>query len=94
MLGNNLNSADILKYFSYFPQKIGFGISCKLSPRETICLKCQNLFSGKSKKNIILCVCRIAHRMVTVNVLFKCSIKDKIFSLLTVLHYKGFCGLN
>ena len=29
------NSADIiLKYFSYFSQKIGFDISCKLSPGE------------------------------------------------------------
>ena len=32
-------------YFSYFPQKIGFGISCKFSPKETICMKCQFLFS-------------------------------------------------
>ena len=30
----------------------GFDISCKLSPLETICLKCQILFSGKNKKNI------------------------------------------
>ena len=28
--------------FPYFPQKIGFDISCKLSP--TICMKCQSLF--------------------------------------------------
>ena len=33
-------------YFSYFSQKIGFGISWKLSPKETMCLKCQNLFAG------------------------------------------------
>ena len=62
-------SADgILKYFSYFSQKTGFDISCKLSPffqktgydilcklspKETICMKCQILFSGKNKKNII-----------------------------------------
>ena len=31
-----------MKYFSYFFQKTGFDISCKLS---TICMKCQNLFS-------------------------------------------------
>ena len=45
-------SADsILKYFS---QQIGFGISCKLSlERETVCMKCQSLFSGKNKKTII-----------------------------------------
>ena len=43
---------DILKYFSYFSQKTGFDISCKLS-KETICMKCQIQFSGKNKKNII-----------------------------------------
>ena len=47
-------SADgILKYFSYFfkqQNKTGFDISCKL---ETVCMKCQNLFSGKNKINII-----------------------------------------
>ena len=41
------------KYFSYFSQKTGFGILCKLSPAETICIKCQILFSGKNKKTII-----------------------------------------
>ena len=34
-----------------FFQKTGFDIPCKLS-MEAICMKCQNLFSGKSKKNI------------------------------------------
>ena len=34
-------------YFSYFSQKTGFDISCKLSPKETICMKCQILLSGK-----------------------------------------------
>ena len=48
-------SADnILKYFSYFSQKIGFDISCKLSPVETICIEFQSLFSGKTKKNVII----------------------------------------
>ena len=36
--------------FSYFSQKTEFEISCKL---ETICMKCQILFSKKNKKNII-----------------------------------------
>ena len=40
---------DILKYFSYFSQKKGFDISCKLSPNETICLKI--LFSGTNTIN-------------------------------------------
>ena len=36
-------------YFSYFSQKTGSDISCKLSPLKTVCMKCQNLFSGKKK---------------------------------------------
>ena len=58
---------DILKYFSYFSQKTGFDISCKLSPYETICMKCSTLFSGKNKKNIInLPSTENAHRVVKV----------------------------
>ena len=36
-----------------FSQKTGFDISCKLSPLETICMKCQILFSGKNKNNML-----------------------------------------
>ena len=39
----------------FSPQKTGFDISCKLSPMETICMKCQIQFSGKNKKNISKC---------------------------------------
>ena len=39
-------------FFLNFSQKMGFDFSCKLSPQETICIKCQSLFSGKNKKNI------------------------------------------
>ena len=42
---------DILKYF-YFSQN-SFDISCKLYPMETICIKCEILFSGKNKKNVL-----------------------------------------
>ena len=55
MLGKN-SADDILKFFfffSNFSQKTDFDISCKLSPEETICMKCQNLFSGKNKTNTI-----------------------------------------
>ena len=38
------------KYIFIFSHKIGFDISCKLSSMETICMKCQTLFSGKHKK--------------------------------------------
>ena len=42
-------------FLIYFFQKIGFNIPCKLSPKETICMKCQSLFSGENKKNISNC---------------------------------------
>ena len=32
-------------FFFLFFKKIGFVISCKLSPKQAICMKCQNLFS-------------------------------------------------
>ena len=47
-------SADILKYLFIFSTKTGFDISCKWSPKETICMKCQILFSGKKKKKIYI----------------------------------------
>ena len=55
-------------HFSYFFQKTGFDISCKLSHMETICMKCQSLFSWKNKKNItILSSAELAQRVVKVN---------------------------
>ena len=44
------DSEDKLVIFSYFSKKTGFDISCKLSLMETICMKCQILFSGKNMK--------------------------------------------
>ena len=38
-----------------FLAKNRFEISCKLSPKETIYMKFQSLFSGKIKKNISKC---------------------------------------
>ena len=35
---------------SYFFQKAGFYVSCKLSPLEKICMKCQILFLGKIRR--------------------------------------------
>ena len=43
---------DIIFLFS--PEK-GSDISCKLSPLETICMQCRNLFSEKNKENISIC---------------------------------------
>ena len=47
------SAGDALKYFSYFYGKIGFDISCKLSPVEAICMKCKSLFSRKNRKSIM-----------------------------------------
>ena len=41
LLANSPQNGDI---FLIFSQKTGFDISCKLSPFETICMKCQILF--------------------------------------------------
>ena len=64
MLGKKISADDNLKYlFSYFPHNIGFDISCKLSPKETICMKCQSLFSGKIRK-IFICPAELYHGVV------------------------------
>ena len=39
--------------FLFFPRKVWFDISCKLSPQETICMKCQILFLSKIEKIFI-----------------------------------------
>ena len=54
-------------FFLFFMQETEVDISCKLSPLETICIKCQILFSGKNKKNVInLLSAELAQRMVKV----------------------------
>ena len=65
-----ISADDILEYFPYFfTKKIGLGTSCKLSPKETICMKCQILFSRKNKKNIMrLSSAEFAHSMGSVNI--------------------------
>ena len=64
------NSAgDTLISFSYFTHKVDFDISCKLSPRETICLKCQSLFSGRYKNNISKCLLNFLPIMLSVKFL-------------------------
>ena len=41
--------------FSFFSQKTGFDISCKLSPLETICMKCQNLLKIRNIFQYVVC---------------------------------------
>ena len=38
-------------FFLFYPEK-RFDISCKLSPKKTVCMKCKSLFPGKNMKNI------------------------------------------
>ena len=59
---------QIYGIFSYFSQKTWFDISCKLSPMETISMKCQILFSGqKIRKNISkCCLLKLLHSMLNI----------------------------
>ena len=67
-LGKTFSRRHSEIFFLFFLKKIGFDISCKLSPKETICMTCQSLFSGKDKKNIInLSSAESAQRVVKVN---------------------------
>ena len=47
-------NSDKWTFFLTF-SKTGSNITCKLFPKETICIKCQTLFSRKNKKNILKC---------------------------------------
>ena len=59
---------DKLTIFLLFFSEIGFDISCNLSPMETICMKCQVLFSGKNQKNISVCRQLTFSSLLSVNV--------------------------
>ena len=64
---------DILKWFSYFTQETGFDISHKLSSEETICMKCEILFSGKIKKifqNVVCWSFYLACKVLTISILW------------------------
>ena len=77
---------DILKFFFFFylffPPRIRFGISCKLSPIKVICMKYQILFSGKNKKTITsFSSAEFAPRLVKAKCFACCIIKAKVNSL-------------
>ena len=40
-------------FFHYFSLETGFDISGKISPMDTVFMKCQLLFSGNNKQNIL-----------------------------------------
>ena len=51
---SNITAADdILIFLIYFIEKIRLGISCESSAKQMIHMKCQVLFSLKSKKKRI-----------------------------------------
>ena len=54
---NNLQHVlcKMTNIFFLFSQKIGFDISCKLSPNKTICIKYQSLFLAKIRKMLSIC---------------------------------------
>ena len=49
MLGKTFRRRHFEIFFLFISQKTDFGISCNLSPKETLCMKRQILFSGKKK---------------------------------------------
>ena len=50
--GKTFQQSTLLKAFSYFYQKNGINISCKSSPKETVCMKYQTQFLGQIKKSV------------------------------------------
>ena len=66
MLSNTFQQTAFSNIFSYFSQKKGIDISCKL-PQETICRNSQSLLSGKRiRKSINLLSAELAKREVKV----------------------------
>ena len=67
MQGNNVSRRHFEILFLFFFRKIGLGISCKLSPKETICMQCQTLLFGKNKNKVIeFIVCKISAETIEV----------------------------
>ena len=53
-------------FLTYYTKK-GYDILCKLSPKETVCMKCQSLISSKNKRNISNCrLLKFLHSMLSV----------------------------
>ena len=69
-------------YFSYFSWKLGFVISCKLSPKEeTICMKCQTFFVGKIRKIFQNVVCWEFHPICKVLTLIMLDKKKSAYEI-------------
>ena len=85
------NSPDnkLIIFFLFFTDTyfIGFGIPCKLSPKETTCMKYWSLFLGKKKKNIIkLSSAEFSHKVVKVNLTLKAPRKTASENVVCLCH--------
>ena len=68
---------------SYFFQKTGFDISCKLSSKEIICMKYHTFFLGKIRKMISACpLMKILPRVLSFQAVLLCKTKCKLKILL------------
>ena len=52
MFEKKYSAIDILKYF-IFPEKQALTVLANCLLRSQFCNKCQNLFSGENKKNLV-----------------------------------------
>ena len=69
-----------------FSQETGVDISCKLSLKETVCMKCQILFPGENKKNISKChLLKILPKVLSIKSLGY-HIQPKYWDTLTPYH--------
>ena len=54
------------RHFDFFFQNIGVNISCKISTKKTVCIKCQSLFVLEKKKNSVnISSAELSQRVVT-----------------------------
>ena len=72
-------------FFLFFTEKIEFDISCKLYPKETICMKCKILLG---KNTITLSAAEFAKRMISVKAVWSTKLEKNILILITYLEQK------
>ena len=87
----NFQQTTFWSIFLIYSRKTGFDISCKFSPLEKICMKCQILFSGKNKK-IYRYFCRLLNLPRLWLKLNPCF-TDKLYALLWY-ERKGYIKLS
>ena len=88
-IGDHLHEFTKLVFWEKNPKQTEFDISCKL---ETICMKYQNLFSGKSKKNISIC-----HVLKILPACLALRVKEKymrVYTSISELQLKYGCNLT